>query len=57
MIIFEKEYSDESLYDLAEDVGESVMDYHNPKYKKLPEDEDGFKKGIFTVTIEWKNET
>jgi hypothetical protein len=56
MIIFEKEYCDESLYDLERDVGESIQGYHNPKYSKLPEDEDGYKKGVFTVTIEWKNE-
>lgn len=51
-IIFKKYYSDESLYDLSNDISD-VFD--SPEYKELPE-EDGFKLGTFKVKIEWCEE-
>jgi hypothetical protein len=54
MVIFQKNYDDESLYDMPEDLGYAV-DEENPDYHKLPEDEHGLKKGTFTVTITWEN--
>lgn len=52
MIIFEKEYSDESLIDASEDICESVFD----DKLNLPQDEYGFRKGIFKITITWEEE-
>lgn len=52
MKIFEKEYSDESLVDIEEDVYDAVINS-----KLVPEpDEDGFRRGTFKVTIEWEDE-
>lgn len=51
--IFMKTYSEESMVDLEEDI---AYMYHEDDYKKIPEDEDGFKKGTFTVTIIWNND-
>ena len=51
MIIFEKEYSDESLVDVEQDVYDAVNDS-----LELPEqDDNGFRPGSFKVTIEWTN--
>lgn len=52
-ILFHKTYSDESLYDLPEDVGDACNPNFSPEYASLPEDEHRFKKGTFTVTITW----
>lgn len=56
MIIFKKEYDDESLYDLDRDVSEAIDDDFNPKLKAIPTDEHGFRVGKFTITIEWSEE-
>jgi hypothetical protein len=56
MIIFKKEYDDESLYDLDRDVSEAIDDDFNPKLKSILTDEHGFRLGKFTVTIEWSEE-
>ena len=56
MILFKKEYDDESLYDLDRDVSEAIDDDFNPKLKSIPTDEHGFRVGKFTVTIEWSEE-
>lgn len=53
--VFRKEYTDESLVNLAEDIAYMYM-HHKDDYKKIPEDEDGFKLGTFTVTIVWNND-
>jgi hypothetical protein len=47
MIIFDKEYSDESLIDLAEDIEYAV------DLAEIPKDEYNFRQGTFRVTIEW----
>lgn len=57
MIIFKKEYDDESLYDLDRDISEAVDEDFNPKLKSLGlTDEHGFRLGKFTITIEWSEE-
>lgn len=53
MNIFRKEYSDESLYDLGQDVEEAINPEYNDLITKIPKDEHGFMKGSFQVTIEW----
>jgi len=50
MKIFEKEYSDESLTDLQEDLYWTL----NQETKGIPSDEFGFLKGTFKVTVEWE---
>jgi len=56
MIIFKKEYDDESLYDLDRDVSEAIDSDFNPKLEAISTDEHGFRLGKFTITIEWSEE-
>ena len=56
MILFKKEYDDESLYDWDRDVAEAVDDDFNPKLEAIPRDEHGYRLGKFTITIEWSEE-
>ncbi len=52
MLIFEKDYSEESLADLSEDVMDAIYD----NSLNLPVDEYGFRKGTFTVRVIWDDE-
>lgn len=56
--VFEKEYSDECLYDLCRDVSEAVDPKYNPVIKDIPDMKDceGFRRGYFTVKITWKDD-
>jgi len=54
--IFKKVYSDESLYSLGRDIEEAIDENYNPVMGIIAEDEDGFRQGIFTVTIQWSND-
>ena len=56
MIIFEKEYDGESIVDLARDISESLEPEFNPIVAEVPQDEWGFHKGYFRVTIKWSGE-
>ena len=51
MIVFEKEYDGESLYDLNRDVSEAMDSDFNSTILCVPQDENGFMVGTFTVTI------
>lgn len=53
MIIFEKEYDGESLYDLERDVSEAFDPDYSSTILCVPQDEDGFQVGTFKVTITW----
>jgi hypothetical protein len=53
MIIFEREYSGESIIDLAEDLSWMFAD---GKGAEVPVDEYGIQKGTFTVTVTWKED-
>lgn len=53
MILFEKRYDAESLYDLSRDIAEALEEDYNPILKTLPKDRHGFICGEFKVTIEW----
>lgn len=50
-VVFERDYSDESLVDASEDIGEI---YGHELFKVLPEDEYGFKQGTFKITVTWR---
>lgn len=57
MKIFEKEYNSEALgQDVTRDIWDSFHPVFNPIMKDIPEDEHGFLKGTFKVTIEWEDE-
>ena len=47
MMIFRKRYSDESMYDLSNDMADL---FYEEAYLELPE-EDGFKTGTFNETV------
>ncbi len=49
MIIFDKEYSDESLVDLEGHMADALSD----NVGEIPRDMYGFLTGTFRVTIEW----
>lgn len=53
MILFEKVYDGESLYDLSRDLHEAFKEPFNPNAKELTKDQHGFLEGEFKVTIEW----
>lgn len=50
MIVFKKDYTDESLIDLQDDIEWEIEHFG------IEKDEHGFRPGTFTVTIEWKPE-
>lgn len=50
MVVFEKEYSDEGMIDLPEDIGD-VGGFQN--IHLIPKDEYGFMSGTFKVTVTW----
>lgn len=52
MIIFEREYSDESLIDLDEHLQDAIYD----ESLNLPQDEYGFRRGSFSVIVVWTDE-
>lgn len=56
MIVFEKEYDGESLYDLGRDIAEAIDVTYNPIVEEIPQDEYGFQLGTFKVIIEWSKE-
>lgn len=47
-ILFQKDYSDESLIDLESDIC-----WLSEEADDIPKDEWGFRAGTFRVTIEW----
>ena len=51
MIFFDKEYDDESLYDLGRDVYEAFDPEFNPAMPVLEKDEHGFTNGRYRVVI------
>ena len=45
MIILKQEYCAEGLNDVEEDISDAI--------EQIESDEDGFKLGVFMVTVEW----
>lgn len=54
MILFQKEYDGESVYDIERDVFESLNGDYNARVYSIPVDEHGIQQGRFKVTIEWE---
>lgn len=52
MLIFERNYSGESLIDIEQDVWDACNESDFP----IPTDIHGFHIGTFTVTITWKKD-
>lgn len=53
MELFKKMYDGESIVDIGRDVFEAFDTRFNELAKTIPQDEHGFNKGEFIVTIEW----
>lgn len=53
MIIFNKTYNGESLYDFTRDMAEVFDSEFNESLSEIPVDNHGFQKGKFIVNIEW----
>lgn len=49
-VLLSRKYYGENIHDIVEDVYSNVIE------AGLPEDEPGFLKGEFTVTVEWNDE-
>ena len=52
MIIFDKEYSGESVVDMDRDVNEFFSDSLIDDFV-IPQDDDGVMQGTFRVTVQW----
>lgn len=52
-ILLHKDYGDEDLYDLPRDVEEFM---ESREYHMLPNAHDGFKQGVFSVMIVWRDD-
>jgi len=48
--ILEKEYTDETLMDIEDDVCDAIG------YTNLPTDKNGFTSGTFILTLTWKED-
>jgi hypothetical protein len=53
VVIFERKYTDEGLYDLPRDIDECFDERFNKKIGFLKPNEDGFREGTFKVTVQW----
>ena len=57
MQLFRKQYDGESLgQDVMRDLSESLTDEYNKLMSKIPEDDEGFMTGTFTITVSWEQE-
>ena len=52
MIIFDKEYTGESVVDMDRDVNEFFSDSLIDDFE-IPQDDDGVMQGSFRVTVQW----
>ena len=53
MLLLEKCYDGESIYDLTRDVAEAIDSDYNQLVQQIPLDKNGFQSGVFRVKIEW----
>jgi hypothetical protein len=53
VILLQKTYDGESIVDVSRDVDEAFDADFTPQVKDIPQDEHGFQKGTFKVTVEW----
>ncbi len=56
LVVWQKDYDGESLYDLGRDIEEAFAEDYNPIVGEVPKDKYGLHQGTFTITIEWKPE-
>ena len=56
MIIFDKDYSGESLNDLGRDIDEAFDPMFNPIVRSLVTDENGFVSGSFKVVVYYQDD-
>jgi len=56
MIIFDKVYDGESIYDVGRDVAEAFCEDFNTITKQIPKNECGFQQGTFRVSVVWTAE-
>lgn len=56
MILFEKEYSAESLIDVSQDIADALDENYNLALSTIPKDQYQFHQGKFKITIEWSIE-
>jgi len=56
IVVFQKEYDGESLYDLDQDIADAFEPDYNPVVDDIPQDEYGLQKGKFIVSIIWMPE-
>lgn len=57
MQLFRKQYDGESLgQDVMRDLSESLTEKYNKLMSQVPEDDEGFMTGTFTITVSWEQE-
>lgn len=57
MQLFHKQYDGESLgQDVMRDLSQSLTERYNKLMSQVPEDDDGFMIGTFTITVSWEQE-
>lgn len=54
IVLLDKTYDGESIYDLTRDVDEAIDESMTPELKNIPKDEYGFQQGKFVVSIVWQ---
>ncbi|WP_244832367.1 hypothetical protein [Caballeronia sp. TF1N1] len=54
--LHDKSYDGETIVDMFRDVSEAIDGSYNPAALAIPQDEHGFAKGTFKVTILWEPE-
>lgn len=55
-VLLHKSYSSEALCDLSRDLHEAFDERFTPEAAGIPQDEYGFDKGSFEITLVWKAE-
>ena len=56
LTVFNKIYDGESIVDLSRDIDECLDSCYNAVVQQIPQDEHGFHRGAFRVTVEWQDD-
>jgi len=56
VVLLSKSYDGESIVDVSRDVHEAFFSDFTPAMATIPQDEHGFSRGTFRVTVEWSEE-
>ena len=54
MLLFEKEYNSESLFEVTKDIFELFNEEYNDDLKSIPTDEYGFAAGTFKLVVTYE---